>query len=126
MFDRVLDTVHEFEKKGFDKKLIEKIVLLYTEQGAEAARNKLLVEHAFSPAAATSLVKGIDKKYVRDNRLILTFYTSLFVLLLFLVVLGAVSHFYFLLVVSALLLIRRGIVLFRFIRRNKFRMQVLN
>jgi hypothetical protein len=125
MFDRVLDTVHEFEKKGFDKRLIEKIVLLYTEHGAEAARNKLLADHAFSQAAATDLVKRIDKKYVRDNRLILTFYSALFVLLLFLVVLGAVSHFYFLLVLSALFLIRRGIVLFRFIWRNKFRVQVL-
>jgi len=125
MFDRVLDTTHELGKKGYDKKLAERVVLLYRDSGIESAITYLTTESKFSKEKAIALVTEIDKIYIRDNRQILIFYAAIVFVLIFLVYLGAISSFYFLLVLSGLYLVRRSIILFQFTRKNRFKRHLL-
>ena len=122
MFDRVLEITDDLSKKGYDKKLTEKVVLMYRDQGVHPALTYLTQEAQYSYEDAARLVQEIDRRYIRDNRQLLIFYSAVVVLLTGLIYMGVISSFYFLSATCGLLFLIMGMNLLKFIRRNRFRM----
>ena len=120
MFDRVLEITDDLSKKGYDKKFTEKVVLMYRDQGVNPTLAYLTQQASYSYEDAANLVQEIDRRYIRDNRQLLIFYSSVVLLMVGLIYMGVISSFYFLTVASGLFLIIRGISLMKFIRRNRF------
>ena len=120
MFDRVLEITEDLSKKGYDKTFVEKMVLMYRDRGINPALTFLTREAGYSYEKAADLMQEIDRRYIRDNRQLLIFYTAVVVLLLGLILMGIISYFYFLSVVSGLFFIIRGISLLKFVKRNRF------
>jgi len=121
MFDRVLDITNELQKQGYDKNLAERMVLLYRDHGISSVLNHLTTEAKWTREKALLMGKEIDKRYTSTNRQILIFYTALVLVLILLVWYGIYASFYFLLLLSGVLLISRAITLFRFIWKNRFK-----
>ena len=100
MFDRVLDVSFELEKKGYNKQLAEKMVLVYQEKGAEVAIENLIYDHGYTKQDAIDFVQKIDRSYVGVNRQILFFYLGIALLLGVFVYFGLINSFFILAVIS--------------------------
>lgn len=120
MFDRVLDVSFELEKKGYNKQLAEKMVLVYQEKGAEVAIENLIYDHGYTKQDAIDFVQKIDRSYVGVNRQILFFYLGIALLLGVFVYFGLINSFFIVAAISALLLMRRLIIIYKFVRKNRF------
>lgn len=96
------------------------MVLVYQEKGAEVAIENLIYDHGYTKQDAIDFVQKIDRSYVGVNRQILFFYLGIALLLGVFVYFGLINSFFIVAAISALLLMRRLIIIYKFVRKNRF------
>ena len=96
------------------------MVLVYQEKGAEVAIENLIYDHGYTKQDAIDFVQKIDRSYVGVNRQILFFYLGIALLLGVFVYFSLINSFFIVAAISALLLMRRLIIIYKFVRKNRF------